>query len=156
MIWGHIVPEYMMPCGQFAVWGASRHLFKTVWRFCTHVHSMKTNGFPWSDELSNNFKSFIFGFSKEECVSVGPKIWIIKPGGVEEVSRYKDVFHKHHYDLQKEPEVDPDLSQQCVSVQSLQRVQDQVEAQDQGVTPVNLGECHKVLSVSKPPIVRVI
>ena len=27
----------MMPCGQFAAWGASRHLFKTVWRFCTHV-----------------------------------------------------------------------------------------------------------------------
>ena len=27
----------MMPFGQFAVWGASRHLFKTVWCFCTHV-----------------------------------------------------------------------------------------------------------------------
>ena len=117
---------------------------------------MKTNSFPRYNELSNNFKSFIFGFSKEECVSVGPKIWIIKPGGVEEVSRYKDVFRKHHYGLKKQPEVDPDLSHQCVSVQSLQSIQDKVEAQDQGVTPVNLGECHKVLSVSKPPIVRVI
>lgn len=114
------------------------------------------NAFPWSHELSNNLESFILLISKEECISVGPKIWIIIPRGVEEVSRYKDVFHKHHYCLQKQPEVDPDLTQQCVSVQSLQRVQDQVEAQDQGMTPVNLGECHKVLSVSKPPIVRVV
>ena len=114
---------------------------------------MKTNSVPRYNELSNNFKSFIFGFSKEECVSVRPKIWVIKPGGVEGVSGFR---------VQKYFPQAPLLPSEGARGWSWSHpavcecAEDQVEAQDQGVTPVNLGEGHKVLSVSEPPIVRVV
>ena len=120
------------------------------------THSMKTYVFPWSNESSDNIKFFILLLSKEECVSVGPKIWKIIPRGVEEISRNKDVFHQHHHSFDKKPEIDANRSQKSVSVESLQGVQDKMESQDQGVTIVNLSECHKVLSVSEPPVLRVV
>ena len=43
LIWRHIVPEHMIPEGQFAILVASGHLFKTVLQLWTHVRELERN-----------------------------------------------------------------------------------------------------------------
>ena len=51
LIWRHIVPEHMMPDGQFAVYGATGQPIKTVFRFCTHVIGERDDNGKWDVTL---------------------------------------------------------------------------------------------------------
>ena len=82
---------------------------------------------------------------REECVAARPEVRELRPGGGEEEDRDEDVLHADEADLQHQPEVEAAAGGVQAGVDSLQRVQQQVQHQDQRVAPEQLVKCHKIL-----------